>query len=358
MAIYKKEYSTMEYVLNKTKDRTPDFENIVEALELRRPSRPTYMELFLNRKLYADLLDETIPEDFIQRNNFAARAYRAMGYDYVTIPTPSALTFPQLTTQQKETISLNHKSLIIDEQSYKAYPWPRSADYDYSYLLKENLNLPQGMKAVCLGPGGVLENTISLLGYDNLCIKIYEEPELIKKIIDKIGETLCGYYENCTRYETVGACFVNDDWGFKTQTMLSPQHMREFIIPWHKRITKIIHDSGKYAIMHSCGNLWDVMDDIVYDIKSDAKHSYEDGITPVEQAYERLKNKIAVIGGIDIDFLCRKNPEEVYERTLNLIEITKKDGGYLLGSGNSIPEYIPRENLFAMLSAALNTPYD
>ncbi len=357
MPSYKKEYSTMEYVLSKTKNRTPDFGNIVEALELRTPQRPTLMELFLNKKLYADLLQEKIPEGFIQRNNFAARAYRALGYDYVTIPTPSALSFAQLESRQKETKSLNHEAMIKDEQSFKSYPWPQPDDYDYSYLSDDNLQLPQGMKAVCLGPGGVLENTISLLGYDNLCIKIYEQPQLVKKIVDKIGETLCGYYENCVRYESVGACYVNDDWGFNTQTMLSPEHMRQFIIPWHKKITQIIHDSGKYAIMHSCGNLWDVMDDIIYDVKSDAKHSYEDGITPVEQAYERLKNKIAVIGGIDIDFLCRKTPEQVYERAKNLIEITKEDGGYLLGSGNSIPEYIPRESLFAMLSAALNTDY-
>ena len=354
MAIYKKEYSTMEYVLSKAKNRTPDFGNIVEALELRTPPRTTYMELFLNKKLHADILQETEPCDFIERNNFVACAYRALGYDYVSVATPSELSFPQVKTQEKETKSLNHEPIITDELSFEAYSWPRPEEYDYSYLSDENLRLPHGMKAICSSPCGVLENTISLLGYDNLCIKIYEEPELIKKIVDKIGGIICSHYANCVRYESVGACFVNDDWGFNTQTMLSPKHMRELIIPWHKKITQVIHDAGKYAIMHSCGNLWDVMDDIIYDISSDAKHSYEDGITPVEQAYERLKNKIAVVGGIDIDFLCRRTPEEVYERAANLIEMTKEDGGYLLGSGNSIPEYIPRESFFAMLSAALN----
>ena len=210
------------------------------------------------------------------------------------------------------------------------------------------------MKAICIAPDGVLENAINLLEYDNLCIAIYENPILLENTVNMIGQTLYNYYENCVQYDTVGACFVNDDWGFNTQTMLSPLPMRKLIVPWHKKITATIHSAGKYAIMHSCRMLWGVMDDIIYDIKSDGKLSYEDTTTPVEKAYERLKNKIAVISGIDIDFLCRKSPQKIYEKAMNLLEITKNDGEYILGNGNSIPEYIPRESLFAMLSAALN----
>jgi uroporphyrinogen decarboxylase len=35
-----------------------------------------------------------------------------------------------------------------------------------------------------------------------------------------------------------------------------------------------------------------------------------------------------------------------------MLERTKAKGGYALGSGNSIPEYIPRESYYAMISAA------
>lgn len=354
MKKYNGKFSTMEYVQNITKDRKPDFNNIIKALKLETPDRPTNMELFLNNDLYEDVTGEKCPSDFIERNQFIIRAFRALGYDYATINTPPDLYFESVEVDVKDTKSLNHKAVIYDEKSFNDYRWPNAKDYDYSYLLPENLKLIDGMKAVCIGPGGELENLISLLGYDNLCIMIYENPEVVKMIADKIGGILCDYYENCVKYDTVGTCYVNDDWGFKTQTMLSPKHMREYIIPWHKKMTEIIHAGNKYAIMHSCGMPWEVMDDIIYDIKSDAKHSFEDNITPVEQAYEKMKNKIAVVGGIDINFLCTKTPKEVYDRAVSLLKQTKKDGGYLLGSGNSIPEYIPRESLFAMLSAALN----
>ena len=36
----------------------------------------------------------------------------------------------------------------------------------------------------------------------------------------------------------------------------------------------------------------------------------------------------------------------------NLIALSATDGGYALGSGNSVPDYIPNENFIAMLRAA------
>jgi uroporphyrinogen decarboxylase len=80
--------------------------------------------------------------------------------------------------------------------------------------------------------------------------------------------------------------------------------MRRLVIPWHREIAKAIHLAGKPAILHSCGQLEHVMDDIIDDIKYDGKHSYEDKILPVEQAYEKWGNRIAILGGIDLDFVC------------------------------------------------------
>ena len=49
--------------------------------------------------------------------------------------------------------------------------------------------------------------------------------------------------------------------------------------------------------------------------------------------------------------LCRKTPQEIYERSCKMLEKTQDKGGYALGSGNSIPYYVPFENYLAMISA-------
>ena len=41
-----------------------------------------------------------------------------------------------------------------------------------------------------------------------------------------MGSRFVRYYEICGTFDSVGAMISNDDWGFKTQTMLSVGDMR------------------------------------------------------------------------------------------------------------------------------------
>jgi len=182
---------------------------------------------------------------------------------------------------------------------------------------------------------------------------IEDDPGLLHEIADAIGSRLLRHYERGLQHDLIGAAFVNDDWGFKSQPFLAPEHMREFITPWHRRFAETIHAAGRPALLHSCGELKLLWEDIIEDLKYDAKHSYEDAILPVEEAYEKYGSRIAILGGIDVDFLCRSTPDAIYRRSKAMIERTQARGGYALGSGNSIPDYVPAENFDAMRRAGL-----
>lgn len=343
------EYSS--YLMN---PRKPDFSNILKILNRGKPSRSTLFELFLNENLHLKLSGEqeySSNDMLLYISRIMIPAFRNAGYDYTTIH-GSDFGFASNSKRKDKTISLNDGAVIHDREGFEKYKWSDPDDSDYSKLDKLSDYLPDGMKLIVYGPGGVLENVISLVGVDNLCFMLADDPELVGDVFDAVGSRLLRYYEICSPYPTVGALISNDDWGFDSQTMLSPADMRRFVIPWHKKIVQAIHACGKPAILHSCGNLDSVMDDIIDDIKYDAKHSYEDKITPVETAYEILSDRIAILGGIDVDFLCRSSPEEVYHRASAILEQTSDKGGYALGSGNSIPYYVPEQNYLAMIAAA------
>jgi uroporphyrinogen decarboxylase len=178
-----------------------------------------------------------------------------------------------------------------------------------------------------------------------------DDPQLVEDLFEAVGSRLVRYYEHVSPHETVGAVMANDDWGFKSQPMLSPDQMRGYVIPWHARIVEAIHATGKPALLHSCGNLETVMDDIIDVCGYDAKHSWEDNIMPVEQAWERWHERIAVLGGMDVDFVTRGEPQAIKERARAILQQTACQG-YALGTGNSVPEYVPDENYLAMVSAA------
>jgi len=333
--------------------RKPIFENLLKVLRREAPSRPVLMELFMNYTIYSKFCD---PKYLDSKNDISgmlmmASAFANLGYDYFTIH-PSGFGFPQKGREHKQTTTLNHEAAIYDKKSFDEYQWPNAEDFNMEHLDKVNPYMPDGMKAVMIGPGGVLENIIGIMGYDNLCTQIYANPELVSDVAENVGKRMVRHYELASEYDVIGAAWGNDDWGFNTQTMLSPKHMREYIFPWHKKIVEVVHSRNKPCILHSCGNPEEVMDDVTDYIKYDGRHSYEDNIMPVEDFYEKYHDRIAVIGGIDVNFIVTKSLEEIKNRSIKMLERTAARGGYALGTGNSVPEYIPVDNYVAMLSAA------
>ncbi len=60
-----------------------------------------------------------------------------------------------------------------------------------------------------------------------------------------------------------------------------------------------------------------------------------------------------MLGGLDLNILAAGTPDEVRARTRQLIETCNPRGRYAIGSGNSIPSYIPVENYLAMIEEAV-----
>jgi len=330
----------------------PDFDNLLAVLRREVPARPTLFEFFLNDRLHERLAPmASLPAGPYRAERQVLQAYCRAGYDFANVRVP-AFEFPTGRDFSTRTMSLSADGLIVDWTSYEAYPWPDLKTADTGVFDALAAVLPDGMKLIAYGPGGVLENVTEIVGFEKLCLLLADEPDLVECIFEAVGETLVRYYESAARHPAVGACIDNDDWGFKTQTMLSPRQMRQFVFPWHKRIVEACHREGKPVILHSCGHFERILDDMAA-IGIDGRHSYEDVILPVEEAYERYHDRFAVIGGMDVDFVCRASPDEVYGRARAMLARTAGRGGYALGTGNSVPDYVPDENYFAMIRAAL-----
>jgi uroporphyrinogen decarboxylase len=278
-------------------------------------------------------------------------AYTVAGYDYATAHA-SDFAFKSNRHREKSTISLNEGFVITDERSFESYSWPKPEDFDCSRLEKIRPFLPDGMKLMLMGPGGVLENVITLCGYDNLCYMLYDNPPLAGALFNRVGESLLKYYEIALSFDTVGLLMSNDDWGFKHQTFLSPADMRKYVLPWHKKFVDLAHSRKIPAVLHSCGYFNDIMDDVIA-IGFDGKHSYEDAILPVEDSYERWHDRIAILGGIDVNYIIQRSEEEIRGRCQAMLKRSEGRGGYALGTGNSVPEFIPQDHFIALLKAAL-----
>jgi hypothetical protein len=62
--------------------------------------------------------------------------------------------------------------------------------------------------------------------------------------------------------------------------------------------------------------------------------------------------RIAVLGGLDVNILASSTPEAARQKTRDLMETCGRIGRYAVGSGNSIPSYVPVANYLAMIDEA------
>ena len=140
-----------------------------------------------------------------------------------------------------------------------------------------------------------------------------------------------------------------DDMGFRTGTLISPDDLREFVLPAHREMARLAHAAGRPYLLHSCGQIGAIMPDLIDDVQIDGKHSFEDTIQQVTDAKQRYGDRIALLGGIDVDFLCRASEAQIRQRVRQTLEICHPGGGYCLGTGNSVANYIPLDSYLAML---------
>lgn len=363
-----------------TPARQPDFSQLLTVLRGGAPERPTLFEFYLNGPLYERLAGRRQPDApqaevgggpietmasgdradvlawYRELGHWYADAFRAGGYDYVNFP--PAVAFPRFRFREgghekAKSHSLNEGSFVETRDDVDRASWPSAGEIDLEIIDALVGSVPDDMGALVFTPGGVLENIVDVMGYDNLCFALVDDRELVASVAQRVGDGLVSIYEAIAAHPRIGALIANDDWGFKTQTMISPADLREFVFPSHRRMVEIAHVAGKPILLHSCGQLVEVMEDVIEGMGYDAKHSFEDVILPVEDVYERWGERIAILGGIDVDMLCSASEDQITRRSRAMVERTADRGGYALGSGNSIPEYVPQEAYFAMTRAVL-----
>jgi uroporphyrinogen decarboxylase len=242
-----------------------------------------------------------------------------------------------------------HTGPITSWEELESYPWPDYSQADTRRLEWYQENLPDDM---CIASGGsapFAEHLTWLMGYETLCFAVHDDPALVRAIASRIEELMVRQLELYLQYDRVKLVWGSDDMGFRSGLLLSPTDTRELVLKGHRRIAARVHEAGRLYPLHSCGKLDDIREDLITDVHIDAKHSFEDTIESVVDWKRKDGHRVSLLGGIDVDFLCRSTQEEVRARVRATLAVCQPGGGYCLGTGNTVANYIPLDNYLAML---------
>ena len=284
-----------------------------------------------------------------------------LGYDFIRVEV--SLPLPATTLVIGDTAAGNqdhnrawqglHDGPIKSWEDFETYPWPEVTENNFYIHRTICDHLPDGMGFLSCHAGGVFEHVSRLIGYENLCLFLYDQPDLVRAVTDRLGGLIERYNDHLLQFDNLAAIFQGEDFGYNTQTLISPRHIREYFLPWHKKYASQAHRAGKRYYFHSCGKIDEIMDDLIDDVGIDAKHSFQDGVSPINKAKECWGDRIALLGGVDVNKLASWPPEKLRRYVRKVIDIGSPGGRFAVGAGNSVPSYIPVENYLTMLDEAL-----
>jgi uroporphyrinogen decarboxylase len=334
--------------------RTPLVEYLVDEVVMK-----PIVEVLLGRRWIPLGNDRETNEGYL--DNFIEFWYR-LGYDFVrfeqSLPFPeSKLVIPDAApgSPKAREWANEHQSALSGWDDFERIRWPKIEEFDFSAYEYLNGHLPDGMGLICSHGGGIFEHITWMMSLEGFCSSLISDPKLVKAVADKLGELMTGFYRNLLDLNRLIAVFPGDDMGYNVGTLISPNDLRTYFLPWHKKFAAMAHEMGIPYFLHSCGNVEKIMLDLVDDVKIDGKHSFEDNIISAPDFQSKYGSRIAVLGGLDINILGASTPEEVRSRTRTLIDTCGTRGRFAIGSGNSIPSYVPVDNYLAMVHEAVRT---
>ena len=181
------------------------------------------------------------------------------------------------------------------------------------------------------------------LGFENLCMKLLDEPEFVQEMIDFWTDFVSTVMGRVLAEVTLDRVSLSEDMAYKAHSMISPAMTRRFLQPSYLRWVKEIRESGcRIVDMDSDGQIGELIPIWI-----------ESGINvcrPMEVAagndlvhYRSLYGKnMAYVGGIDKRAIAAGGEEMAREvrRVAPVIE----SGGYIPGCDHGVPPDISWPN--------------
>jgi len=348
----------------------PNWQGLVDTILYKgTPDRVYHIELYQDleiREAIAERYDLAkgldLNDPWFEQKKYIA-VQRFCGFDYV-VSGMVDLPMPLYSAKTKDTAALarkggrsyqdEHIGPITTFEEFEKYPWPDPRTPSATRMLEwYEENLPDDMCIIGGLTGHFAELLCWLMGYETLCYALFDNRALVQTIADRLLAFHRVEVERMLRFDRVKLIWGSDDMGFKTGLLFGPEDMRKFVLSGHKRLAEMAHAAGRPYLLHSCGNLSDIVDDLIDDVKIDAKHSFEDTIEDVRELKRTYGSRIALLGGIDLDFLCRSTEEAIRQRVRQTLDVCQAGGGYCLGTGNSVANYIPLDSYLAMVDEGM-----
>lgn len=193
-----------------------------------------------------------------------------------------------------------------------------------------------------------------IVGTQTFFLQIYDQPEMIKSVLDGLAEYYLQVGLNAIR-RGVDMIRVGDDVGAQQSMMMSPVQWRELAKPRFDYMFKQFRKENPdiFIKLHSCGDYSPIIpDEIELGVHLSGLMQPTGGNKDQIGLKSKYGKDIAFIGGLDVQrLLPRGQVEEVRQAVLTVMKNLAVGGGYIFSPSHYILADVPIQNIYTLLEA-------
>lgn len=187
-----------------------------------------------------------------------------------------------------------------------------------------------------------------MCGFEGLSMMFYDQPQLVHEMMEYWTWFLMELLEEPLSHIKVDCIILEEDMAFKGQSMISPAHIREFMLPRYQRLYGFFKEKGIDVVeMDSDGYNGQIIP-VMYPTGID-------GIQPIEiaagndpETFLRQYSGLFIEGGIDKREL-RFSKEQARAEVVRRYRVARKYGGYIPSLDHGVPPDIPLRTFLYMV---------
>ena len=314
-------------------------------------------------------IDDEVIKAFLNTDNIDNKRkidfFVNAGYDFVTAYASTGLTKqPVVSNEQRvsETDTSYGSSkkrdwvdenigIIKNREDFKKHPWPSIEDYNSEQLDEYHRLVPEGMGIVS-GVGGIFECTWQMMGFENFVMTMADDFNLIEMMFERISSLFFdSFKKTVAEKKFISGMWYSDDIAYTEGLFVSPDIIKKYSIPLMKKMGRLCKDNNLVFFYHSDGDIRQLIGDFI-GAGVDILQPIEPKAMDITELKKKYGKNISFMGNIDLGYtLTRGSVDEVEEEVKKRIKDIAPGGGYLLGSSNSVTNYVPIENFRAMVKA-------
>lgn len=192
------------------------------------------------------------------------------------------------------------------------------------------------------------ERAWSLRGMENVLVDMCLDESYTHALFESILNHHLELLDFVLEYDYEGV-FFGDDWGQQIGLIMGPDMWRKYIKPGMTKIFDKVKSKGKFVILHSCGDLREIMGDLV-DMGLDVYNTVQPEIYDLATLKREYGRDLTFYGGISTQqFLPYANVQECKDLAKATLDIMSKDGGYIFAPTHYATDDIPLENIMALI---------